>query len=175
MPSTPAGSSPWAAIAQRMITNTEAIALQASRAIDDGVFDQDGWITAATQMFDVAFLGAIELVESVVAGPARPGPSQTWSDPISLGSVESDRTLTIETPLIRLGADDAIPLSLITFELPAANRDPAGRPVGFAPAGVPVTRLVVDIADAPSAVYKGTVRVTSSQGSIHLVPVEIAL
>jgi hypothetical protein len=166
----------WAAIARRMVANSGAVIADTAQRIGAGTFTSQDWVKSTTQMFDIALLGTLEVVETAVVGPARSSPHQIRSDQIAIDvDANGERILMIDTPFRRLGDIAAIPPERITFD-PPAGCDSDRNPLGVIAAGARTFYIVVNSDGLPSGIYSGAVRVALPQDVDGVrIPVTLAL
>jgi hypothetical protein len=169
----------WAAITRRAVSNVGLVASRATEQIDEGRFGAAELLRYWTQMFDIAFLGAIELAEAALSDPVDHAPHMAASDPVAVGGEGIPRSLKLSSPFVRIGTSEYVPVDRITFA-PGAGRDDAGQPLGMLSVGQDRFCVHIDSANLPSGIYGGEVTVvgpTSHAGKagtiIGVFPVQI--
>lgn len=146
-------------VMQRMIGEVGTVAGAAAVQAEAKNYTPSKWLESMTRLTDIAIAGTMEIVETVVAGPARfeerPARSDFFKAPES--DVE-DRVLTIHHPLTREASPDEIDSSRISFAPPIL----VNKNVEF--------QVLVDPSGLSSGLYHGTVK-----AGPDVIPVHISL
>jgi hypothetical protein len=134
-------------VGQRMAKEARLVYRAATAKMDAGDYDVDDWITTATRLADIAVVGGMEIVETILIGPG-----QFEEDALSfeLEAPKSDAIREFGTVSIkRFGPADEL-------EIPAAQ-------ISFKPdrlyAGTQKFELLVNPKGLSSGVYRGTVQI----------------
>jgi hypothetical protein len=160
-------------IVRRMADHTRMVADDAAHKLDAEGYGPDDWAESMTKFGDVALVNGVELVGTALVGPSRYEVEPIRSDPFAVEHTDSrPRALSIATPLVLAGTDDAIAEHRITFEPPGGVLAPSEK----------VFRLRVRAAGLRSGVYTGSIRVGKLDESApdndvgeEIVPVVIGL
>ncbi|HEX5145111.1 MAG TPA: hypothetical protein VFW21_14700 [Mycobacterium sp.] len=138
-----------AAVGQRAVAGMRGVVADNRATLEGKPPDFKEWTAAAMKLTDVAVVGAIEAVETAVAGPAPYGPPKFVSDPFRLEGTEAG-TLCVVDGFKRPGTTEPIPAERISFAPKALD----ARQREF--------RVVVDEVSLPSGIYVGTVGLGSN-------------
>ncbi len=166
----------WAAITRRVVANSGVVVAETAEQIGAGTFTGQTWVKSATQIFDIALLGSLELAEATLIGPAKFAPESVRSQAITVDADTAvDRVLTVTTPFVRLGESEAIHGDRLTFD-PPAGRDANRNPVGVLAVGATEFHIAVKVDELPSGIYAGAVCVTNPRDlQASTIPVMLAL
>lgn len=137
-----------ASVVRRMVTQTGAVAADASKHVEDKNYTPSKWLESMTRMIDIGVAGGMEIVETVVAGPARfevqPIRSEDFDAPADPPGETRPRVLEAGE-LKRDATDSPIPKSRISFDPPVLD------------SGKTAFCVVVDASGLASGVYEGKV------------------
>jgi hypothetical protein len=132
----------------------------ATADVEKNGYRPEQFMPALTKLIDVTVVNGIEVVQTVVAGPAPYARIKYRSDPISAGDPQSaDHTLSIAEPFTRPGTSDVIGNERIIFDPPVLEKD-----------GETTFTIVVHEENKPSGVYLGKVNIGADRE-----PLEVAL
>lgn len=144
-------------VMQRMIGEAGTVAKAASIHAENKDYTPNKWLESMTRLTDIAIAGTMEIVETVVAGPARFEEQPARSDPFTAAAGDgSERKLDITGPLKRDATDDKIEADRITFDPPALT----GENITF--------RLLVNPSGLASGVYRGTAKAGDQDIPVHI-------
>jgi hypothetical protein len=152
----------FAATMRRMIAQSGEVAKEAAPYMSNGTYTADRWMKNATQLMDIAALGAVEMAENALAGPSAPtAPRYVTSDPFPAPDppdATTKRMLSFSTKLARIGTIDYLPDSAVVFVSPKGT-DETQYPPGTLPPTVTTFRFKVDTLNLPGGLYTGEVLV----------------
>jgi hypothetical protein len=137
-----------ASIVRRMVTQTGAVAKDASVEVEKKQYTPNKWLESMTRMIDIGIAGGMEIIETVAAGPARfqvqPIPSEEFTMRAAKGG--EPRTLKLDKAgLKRDATDEPIPPTKVTFDPPT-----------LVPPNTKF-KVLVDASDLLSGIYEGKV------------------
>jgi hypothetical protein len=135
-----------ASVVRRMVSQTGTVAQDASDHVENKEYTPKRWLESMTRLIDIGIAGGMEIIETVVAGPARFEVEPVRSDEFTAPATRDNKTRTLVAgDLKRDPSDTAIPYHKISFDPPKLD---------------PTTTkfyVLVDASDVASGVYKGTV------------------
>jgi hypothetical protein len=153
-------------VAQRTLAGVKGVAEETSKQVDEGGYTSAQAIRSFTKLADIAVVGGLESVETVVIGPAKYARPWFISDPYTASKDEANGKLVIEEDFKRPATAETIPRPRIRFDPPEL------RP------GNNTFRMVVDEGGLPSGVYFGKVQVVgkdSTGQAVALDSIEVAI
>jgi hypothetical protein len=135
-----------ASVVRRMVSQTGTVAQDASDHVEDKNYTPKRWLQSMTRLIDIGIAGGMEIVETVVAGPARFEVQPVRSDEFTAPAARNNATRTLVAgDLKRDPSDTKIPYHKIRFDPPKLD---------------PTTTtfcILVDASDLVSGIYNGTV------------------
>jgi hypothetical protein len=135
-----------ASVVRRMVSQTGTVAQEASIYAEKKVYTPKRWLESMTRMIDIGIAGGMEIIETVVAGPARfqvqPVRSDEFTAPPATGG---ELRRLVAGDLKRDPSDTAIPYHKISFDPPTLD------------SATTKFTILVDAGDLVSGIYKGTV------------------
>lgn len=149
-------------VAERTLANVKGVAKETSDQLDAGGYTSAQAVRSLTKLADIAVVGGLESVETVVIGPAKYARPTFISDPYTVDNDEANGKLEIATDFKRPATAEIIPQARIRFDPPQL------RP------GNNTFRMVVDEGGLPSGVYFGTVHVVGEDSAV-LDSIEVAI
>jgi len=157
-----------ASVVRRMVTQTGAVAADASVHVENKDYTPTKWLESMTRMIDIGVAGGMEIVETVIAGPARfevqPIRSDEFDAPVVPNpDVETRPRTLVADELKRDATDSPIPISRISFEPPVLDST------------VTKFRVVVDASGLASGVYEGKVKAVRSDHPPTLESIEVSI
>jgi hypothetical protein len=155
-----------ASVVRRMVTQTGSVAADASKHVEDKAYTPTKWLESMTRMIDIGVAGGMEIVETVVAGPARFEVQPIRSDPFDAPAPPAGETRTLVVDELKRDATDSpIPKSRISFEPPVLDPN------------VTTFCVVVDASGLSSGVYEGKVLAVHNDApaAFESIAVSIAL
>ena len=151
-----------ASVVRRMVTQTGTVAADASIHVEKKDYTPTKWLESMTRMIDIGVAGGMEIVETVIAGPARFEVQPIRSDEFHRKAAGQTRTLVAEV-LKRDATDSTIPKSRISFEPPV-----------LAP-GITGFCVVVDASGLASGVYEGKVLAVDDNAPATFESIEVSI
>jgi hypothetical protein len=153
-----------ASVVRRMVTQTGTVAADASAHVEKKDYTPTKWLESMTRMIDIGVAGGMEIVETVIAGPARFEVQPIRSDEFEAPAIPPGETRTLVADLLKRDAtDSAIPMSRISFEPPVLDST------------VTKFRVVVDASGLASGVYEGKVNSVRSGPPPTLESIEVSI
>jgi hypothetical protein len=135
-----------ASVVRRMVNQTGAVAADASVHVEKKDYTPKKWLESMTRLIDIGIAGGMEIVETVVAGPARFEVQPVRSDEFEAPPAPNGEVRTLVAGDIRRDAtDSAILASKISFDPPT-----------LVPPNTKFT-VLVDASGLVSGVYEGKV------------------
>jgi hypothetical protein len=132
-------------VAQRTLASVKGVAEETSKQLGAGGYTSAQAIKSLTKLADIAVIGGLESVETVVIGPTKYARPTFISDPYTLKNAQG--RLEIAVDFKRRATTEIIPRTRIRFDPPELT------------VGTDTFRMVVDEGGLPSGVYFGTVHV----------------
>jgi len=153
-----------ASVVRRMVTQTGAVAADASENVEKKAYTPTKWLESMTRMIDIGVAGGMEIVETVIAGPARFEVQPIRSDEFEAPAIPPGETRTLVADQLKRDAtDSAIPMSRISFEPPVLDST------------VTKFRIVVDASGLASGVYEGKVLAVHNDAPSTFESVEVSI
>jgi hypothetical protein len=155
-----------ASIVRRMVTQTGTVAADASAHVEKKDYTPTKWLESMTRMIDIGVAGGMEIVETVIAGPARFEVQPIRSDDFEAPAVPPGETRTrtlVADELKRDATDSPIPKSRISFDPPVLDST------------VTKFRVVVDASGLASGVYEGKVLAVRSGTPPTMESIEVSI
>ncbi|SEH92738.1 hypothetical protein SAMN04489835_5799 [Mycolicibacterium rutilum] len=164
------------AITRRMLRQSSVVAQETADLLDKKPASPNVWAQAMVKLADITMLGATELAETALIGPAPFEREPARSDPYQVGG-KGPRTLVVKAPgLMRPGTADAVPAANLKFMAPidaTTGRELVG---GVLASTDDEFYLIANPAGMISGIYIGTVDVKAADGSVlQSIAVELPL
>jgi hypothetical protein len=153
-----------ASVVRRMVTQTGTVAADASTHVENKDYTPKKWLESMTRLIDIGVAGGMEVVETVVAGPARFEIQPVRSDEFEAPAAPNGekRTLVAED-LKRDATDSPIAKSRISFDPPVLGPTDTK------------FRVLVDASGLVSGVYEGKVLVVHDDDPSKFESVEVSI
>lgn len=135
------------------------VAARVADKIDNGDFGPEEWVRTVTQLCDIAAYSAVELAETVLAGPgAVPAHDTVSSDVVTLPEeVDCPHVLSVSEHFKLPNTSICVPSRQVGF-VPGGEDDAKPSPLGLLPAGVRTFRVIFDTRNLTGGTYVGWVR-----------------
>jgi hypothetical protein len=153
-----------ASVVRRMVTQSGTVAADAAANVEKKDYTPTKWLESMTRMIDIGVAGGMEIVETVIAGPARFEIQPIRSDPFDAPPPPAGETRTLVADELKRDATDSpIPKSRISFDPPVL--DPR----------VSTFCVVVDASGLASGVYEGKVLAVHNDAPATFESIEVSI
>ena len=135
-----------ASVVRRMVSQTGTVAQEASIHVENKDYTPKKWLESMTKMIDIGIAGGMEIIETVVSGPARFEVQPVRSDDIPAPpATGGELRRLVPGDLKRDPSDKPIPYHKISFDPPTLD------------SATTTFAILIDAGDLVSGIYKGTV------------------